>query len=1353
MLSLTAAAATPSVDVTPKAASLQFTQLAASYGDTCGVTTSLAVSCWGWNQSGQLGNGSTTTVNHPSAVVGLGASRQVSLGHSHSCALLVSGMVACWGQNQYGQLGIGTTTNSSTPVTIPGLTSVRQVALGSGHSCALLTSGTVRCWGWNKYGQLGNGSTTNQKRPVAVSGLSGVQEIALGYGSTCALLTSGNVKCWGWNSHGQLGIGTTSDKKTPTSVPGISGVTHIALGYAHGCALMTSGTIACWGWNQNGQLGIGTKVDSRHPIAVTGLSGVRQIALGIAHSCALLTSGGVRCWGSNQFGQLGTGTTTSTTTPAVTQRLVGVTQIASGDYSSCALLASKAYSCWGWNAYGQLGNGANANVLTPPFVPGAPTNVLASGPAVAVSWSPPSSNGGSAITSYTLTAADSTTPANGGQTCTWSTGPLTCTLLGLTNGDSYSFTVTATNALGTGPASSPSPSVTPATIPGGPTGVVASPGNESAAVSWSAPGSDGGSAITSYTAAAADSTTPANGGQTCSWSTGPLTCTVSGLTNGDSYTFTVTATNLVGTGIPSSPSPSVTPATVPDAPTGVLATPGNGSATVTWSAPASDGGSAITSFTVTAADSTTPANGGQTCSWSTGPLTCTVSGLTNGDSYSFTVTATNGVGTGPASSPSSSVTPATVPDAPTGVLATPGNASARVSWSAPGSDGGSVITSYTITAADSTTPANGGQTCTWSTGPLTCKVSELTNGDSYSFTVTATNGVGTGAASSPSSSVTPATVPDAPTGVLANPGNGSATVTWSAPASDGGSAITSFTLTAADSTTPANGGQTCSWSTGPLTCTVSGLTNGDSYTFTVTATNGVGTGPASSPSSSVTPATVPDAPTGVLATPGNGSATVTWSAPGSDGGSAITSYTAAAADSTTPANGGQTCTWSTGPLTCTVSGLTNGDSYSFTVTATNGVGTGPASSRSSSVTPATVPDAPTGVLATPGDGSADVTWSASGSDGGSKITSYTVTAADSTTPANGGQTCSGSPGVQHTCTVLGLTNGDSYTFTVTATNGVGTGPASSPSPSVTPSAFPGAPTGVTALVGNSVVILSWTAPASQRRTTIISYTATATDSTNPANGGETCTSTALKPPPRSTCTVSGLTNGETYTFTVTATNAAGTGPASAPSSPVAPAPVPFPPTGVAASPGNMSAIVSWTAPGDDGGSSITSYTVTATDDSTSANGGQTCVWSTGPLTCTVPGLTNGDLYSFTVTATNAVGTGLPSDPSNAVVPATVPSAPSGVVASPGSASATVTWSAPASNGGDQITGYTVTAADSTNLANGGETCTWTLSKLRPPLSCTVTGLTNGDSYTFTVTATNAVGTGPASTASPPVTPS
>ena len=197
-------------------------------------------------------------------------------------------------------------------------------------------------------------------------------------------------------------------------------------------------------------------------------------------------------------------------------------------------------------------------------------------------------------------------------------------------------------------------------------------------------------------------------------------------------------------------------------------------------------------------------------------------------------------------------TSASVPGAPTGVSAAAGNASATVSFSAPVSDGGSAITGYTVTAADATTPANGGQTKAGSASPVT--VTGLTNGDAYTFTVTATNGVGTGPASSPSNSVTPsapASVPGAPTGVSAVAGNASATVSFSAPVSDGGSAITGYTVTAADATTPANGGQTKAGSASPVT--VTGLTNGDAYTFTVTATNGVGTGPASAPSNSVTP--------------------------------------------------------------------------------------------------------------------------------------------------------------------------------------------------------------------------------------------------------------------------------------------------------------------------------------------------------------------------------------------------------------------------------------------------------------------------------------------------------------------
>ena len=281
------------------------------------------------------------------------------------------------------------------------------------------------------------------------------------------------------------------------------------------------------------------------------------------------------------------------------------------------------------------------------------------------------------------------------------------------------------------------PVTPPGTVPGAPTGVSGAAGNHQVRVSWSAPGSDGGSTITSYLVTAAP------GGATCSWSSGPLSCVVTGLTNGTPYTFTVTATNMFGTGPPSAASLPVTPGTVPGAPTGVSGAAGNHQVRVSWSAPGSDGGSTITSYLVTAAP------GGATCSWSSGPLSCVVTGLTNGTPYTFTVTATNMFGTGPPSAASLPVTPGTVPGAPTGVSGAAGNHQVRVSWSAPGSDGGSTITSYLVTAAP------GGATCSWSSGPLSCVVTGLTNGTPYTFTVTATNMFGTGPRSAASRRVVP----------------------------------------------------------------------------------------------------------------------------------------------------------------------------------------------------------------------------------------------------------------------------------------------------------------------------------------------------------------------------------------------------------------------------------------------------------------------------------------------------------------------------------------------------------------------------------------------------------------------
>ncbi|MEO8470197.1 MAG: fibronectin type III domain-containing protein, partial [Chloroflexota bacterium] len=180
--------------------------------------------------------------------------------------------------------------------------------------------------------------------------------------------------------------------------------------------------------------------------------------------------------------------------------------------------------------------------------------------------------------------------------------------------------------------------------------------------------------------------------------------------------------------------------------------------------------------------------------------------------------------------------------------------------------------------------------------------------------------------------------------------------------------------------------------------------------------------------------------------------------------------------------------------------------------------------------------------------------------------------------------------------------------------------------------------------------------------------------------------------------------------------------------------VPGIPTGATASAGNASAFVSWTAPPDMGGSPITGYTAK------SSPGNKTCS-TVGVLNCTVTGLTNGTSYTFTVTATNGLGTGSPSSPSNAVTPATVPGAPTGAVGQSRDGGAQISWAAPSSNGGKPITGYMVTSSP------GGHTCATT-----GGLSCLVGGLTNDTSYTFTVKATNAIGTGPASSASSPVVP-
>jgi hypothetical protein len=550
------------------------------------------------------------------------------------------------------------------------------------------------------------------------------------------------------------------------------------------------------------------------------------------------------------------------------------------------------------------------------------------------------------------------------------------------------------------------------TVPGVPTAVSAAAGNGQATISFTPPANNGGSAITGYTA----TSTP--GGLTASGSASPII--VTGLTNGTAYTFKVHATNAVGNSDLSAASNSVTPtsapgATVPGAPTIGTATAGNGQATCSFTPPASDGGSPITSYILVASP------GGASTSGAGSPLTLT--GLTNGTAYTFRVKAVNAVGESALSAASNSVTPtgATVPSAPNIGTATAGDAQATVTFTPPGSNGGSTITSYTVTSSP------GNLTVTGAASPLT--VTGLTNGTAYTFRVHATNAIGSGPQSSPSNSVTPTAapgLPGAPTIGTATAGNTTASVTFSAPGSDGGSPILDYTVIS----TPGN--KTVTGAGSPLV--VPGLTNGTSYTFKVHARNAVGNGPQSASSNAVTPnatLTVPGAPTSVVAVKGNAQATVSFQAPNS-GGSPITSYTVTASP------GGQTSTGASSPRT--VTGLTNGVSYTFTVRATNAIGQGPASLPSNAVIPSTVPGAPTIGTLTGGNRQVTITFSAPASNGGSAILDYTAT-----TSTGASVTSSGSP-----ITIGNLTNGVSVTVTVKARNINGLSAASGTSNSVTP---------------------------------------------------------------------------------------------------------------------------------------------------------------------------------------------------------------------------------------------------------------------------------------------------------------
>ncbi len=335
--------------------------ITAGFGHSCALHPTGTVECWGLNDSGQLGDGTTLDRTAPTAVIGLqGNVVSILAGDAHTCALLASGSLSCWGDNLQGQLGNGTTVSSLTPIIVSGLDGpVQSFSVGNQHTCAVAADGSVRCWGDNSAGQLGDASTQDRSVPTAVSGLDvAVSSVGVGDVHSCAVTTGGDALCWGDNLFGQLGNGTSTSTLVPTPVSGLSGnVDAIVAGGLHSCALTRENTILCWGDNFFGQLGSAGQGEQLTPVPVSGLGGPAQtITAGGSFSCALLVSGATQCWGDNFDGELGDGSTVDRSTPMDVSGLgSGVVEIEAGNFHGCARTAAGILHCWGDNFFGQLG--------------------------------------------------------------------------------------------------------------------------------------------------------------------------------------------------------------------------------------------------------------------------------------------------------------------------------------------------------------------------------------------------------------------------------------------------------------------------------------------------------------------------------------------------------------------------------------------------------------------------------------------------------------------------------------------------------------------------------------------------------------------------------------------------------------------------------------------------------------------------------------------------------------------------------------------------------------------------------------------------------------------------------------
>ena len=672
---------------------------------------------------------------------------------------------------------------------------------------------------------------------------------------------------------------------------------------------------------------------------------------------------------------------------------------------------------------------------------------------------------------------------------------------------------------------------------------------------------------------------------------------------------------------------AVAPRAVPDAPliTSSTAGPQMGTVTLDWIPPNSPG---IDNYRIQyhAIDPVGPwVQWGETGDDNSEAI---IDDLAGGKQYVFQVAAHNSDGWGPWSADSSPTAPLGIAP-PSDIAATPGDGTVDLSWRAASPPPTGYEIQYKAAGAVGTSWS---PTRPLGTSSTSYRVTDLDPAKQYFFRVrSSSGGDNVSIWVETQSPVSPGATPLPPTSLIAAAGDGQVALSWAAPYPAPAGYQVQYQVSGSGTWQPATPISVASTSTN-----VTGLTNGTGYLFQVRSVRGSEVSAWTATTSPVTPNgtwVAPAAPTSVTASAGNSLAFVYWSVPP---GNPATNYEVRYSTNNT--------TWSSPirtnstALNYTLTGLSNAVSYYIQVRTINGPQASAWTQLAGVVTPYGAPNPPTGVTGVPGSGQVTVSWIPPVNTGVS-VTGYRVQYS-----TNGGTTWTTAADLNVPTTsvlVSGLSNGVGYVFRVQAKSPSGDSAWSAASPTVVPPGGPSAPTNLVAVAGNASATLTWSASAGTAAFPILGYRVTASP------GGLTCVTNATAGTPApTTCNVTGLTNGQSYTFTVVAISNAGVSPSSTASNAVTPVGGPNPPTGVTAVAGDRSATVSWTPPASAAGGPVTGYRATSSPD------GRSCTVSAPATSCTVTGLTNGQAYTFTVVAISATGTSASSAASAPVTPFT-----------------------------------------------------------------------------------------------------